>query len=54
VAAIKISVVIQGMPVKQIGPAELFMADGLFQGTGITSVVMPGGVTVIGQNAFLG
>jgi hypothetical protein len=53
-AAVKIPAVIQGLPVRQIGRPELLPGEGPFQGSGITSVVIPPGVTVIGENAFYG
>jgi hypothetical protein len=51
-AAVKIPAAIQGMPVREIGPERLFLSDGPFHGKGITSVVIPAGVTLIGQYAF--
>jgi hypothetical protein len=50
-AAVIIPAVIQGMPVKEIGKVDDY-ANGPFARTGITSVVIPGGVTRIGGGAF--
>ncbi|GMO52220.1 MAG: hypothetical protein Pg6C_17680 [Treponemataceae bacterium] len=44
-AAVRIPATIQGMPVKEIGSSA-------FWKSGITSVVIPQGVTLIGSNAF--
>jgi hypothetical protein len=44
-AQVRIPPVIKGLPVKEIG-------DGAFYWTSITSVIIPNGVTVIGERAF--
>jgi hypothetical protein len=54
VMSVKIPAMIQGMPVKQIGKEDIWESpEGPFQGSNITGVIIPPGVTHIGRNAFM-